>query len=136
MEGNALPPSDQLAIHALMALYGHVIDERDWDQMSSLFTADVVYDMTDFDLGCLQGIPAIRTLWIEQAHHHPLAHHATNILIYAESADLARVLSKGLGVGAGGRVGSVVYRDVVRREAHGWRIASRTGTLRRPAPKS
>ncbi len=136
MDGNALPPSDQLAIHALMGLYGHVIDERQWDQMSALFTTDVVYDMSDFGLGRLHGMDAIRGLWIEQIPHHPLAHHATNIVITADSPDKARVLSKGLGVGHGGRVGSVVYRDVVRRESQGWRIAERVGQLRRTTPAS
>jgi hypothetical protein len=42
-----------------------------------------------------------------------------------------RVLSKGLGVGPNGRVGSVVYRDVVERTPQGWRFVSRTAQLRR-----
>jgi hypothetical protein len=41
------------------------------------------------------------------------------------------VLSKGLGVGPNGRVGSVVYRDVVERTPAGWRFGERKGRLRR-----
>jgi hypothetical protein len=132
MDVQTLPAIDQLAIHTLLGAYGHVIDERAWDQLHTLFTHDVIYDMTDFGLGRIQGIAAIRALWIEQIPNHPLAHHATNIVITAESNDRARVLSKGLGVGHHGRVGSVVYRDVVHRERAGWLIAERVGQLRRP----
>ncbi len=45
-----------------------------------------------------------------------------------------RVLSKGLGVGPNGRVGSVTYRDIVVRTSAGWRFAARTGELRRQSP--
>ena len=41
-----------------------------------------------------------------------------------------QVLSKGVGVG--GRVGSVTYRDVAVHTGDGWRIARRTVLLRRP----
>ncbi len=128
-----LSTADELAIHTLMSLYGHVIDERDWSRLPDLFTDDVIYDMTDFNLGRLQGIAAVRQLWIDQEDQHPLAHHATNVVVTAEAPGVARVISKGIGVGRGGRVGSVVYRDVVRRGAAGWRIAERVGLLRRPS---
>ena len=58
---------------------------------------------------------------------HPLAHHATNIIVSEDPDGTVRVLSKGLGVGPNGRVGSVVYRDVVVRTSAGWRFAARTG---------
>lgn len=132
MDEKTLSTADELAIHALMSLYGHVIDERDWSRMPDLFTDDVIYDMTDFNLGRLQGIAAVRQLWIDQEGQHPLAHHATNVIVTAESVNTARVVSKGIGIGRGGRVGSVVYRDTVRRSATGWRIAERVGQLRRP----
>ena len=41
------------------------------------------------------------------------------------------MLSKGLGVGLNGRVGSVVYRDVVEKTPQGWRFLSRSAQLRR-----
>jgi hypothetical protein len=51
--------------------------------------------------------------------------------VVSEDADgTVRVLSKGLGVGRNGRVGSVTYRDIVRRTAAGWRFAARAGELR------
>lgn len=35
--------ADTLAIHQLLALYGHVVDEREWDRMDELLTADLVF---------------------------------------------------------------------------------------------
>jgi len=126
--------ADRLAIHELMGLYGIVIDERDWSRIDELFTDDVVYDMSELGLGLLRGKDAVLRLWRERDDLHPLAHHATNVVISATAdGNSANVISKGLGVGRKGRVGSVTYRDVVRRTAVGWRIASRHARLRQAA---
>jgi hypothetical protein len=121
---------DILAIHQLLALYGHIIDEREWGRVGELFTAAAVYDMSEFGLGVVHGATAIRDLWSRPDALHPLAHHATNIVVSEDPDGTVRVLSKGLGVGTDGRVGSVVYRDVVERTPQGWRFASRKGHLR------
>ncbi len=126
-----LDSADRLAIHELLALYGHVIDERQWERVGELFTADARYDMREFSLGEVRGADAIRALWSGPGAAHPLAHHATNIVVSEDAAGTVHVLSKGLGVGPNGRVGSVVYRDTVVRTAQGWRFASRTAALRR-----
>jgi hypothetical protein len=123
--------SDILAIHQLLALYGHIIDEREWQRVAELFTATAVYDMTAFGLVAVRGAAAIREMWSRPDAMHPLAHHATNIVISEDPDGTVRVVSKGIGVGANGRVGSVVYRDVVERTPQGWRFASRQGQLRR-----
>ena len=125
---------DRIAIHELLGLYGIVIDERDWSRTSELFTSDVIYDMSELGLGVIEGASAVREFWSANEHLHPVAHHATNIVITpGADADTATVISKGLGVGRKGRVGSVTYRDVVRRTAAGWRIALRHARLRIPS---
>ena len=126
-----LAPDDVLAIHELLARYGHIIDEREWQRVDELFTERTLYDMRDFDLGEVRGVRAIHALWSRPDAAHPLAHHATNILVSEDPDGTVRVLSKGLGVGLNGRVGSVVYRDVVEKTAQGWRFLSRTARLRR-----
>ncbi|HEV3182512.1 MAG TPA: nuclear transport factor 2 family protein [Steroidobacteraceae bacterium] len=122
---------DIVAIQQLLALYGHVIDEREWQRVGELFTATAVYDMSDFGLGVVHGAAAIRELWSRPDAMHPLAHHATDIVVSEEADGTVRVLSKGLGVGPNGRVGSVVYRDVVVRTSEGWRFAARKAQVRR-----
>jgi hypothetical protein len=124
-------PGDTLAIHELLALYGHIIDEREWSRVGELFTARTVYDMSEFGLEVVHGAQAIGELWRRPDAMHPLAHHASNIIVSEDADGTVRVLSKGLGVGRNGRVGSVVYRDVVERTAAGWRFATRTAHLRR-----
>ena len=127
----SLPAEDTLAIHELLALYGHIIDAREWQRVDELFTATARYDMREFGLGLVEGAAAIRELWSRPDAMHPLAHHATNIVVSTDADGTVRVLSKGLGVGPNGRVGSVVYRDVVERTPAGWRFAARSAVLRR-----
>jgi len=128
--------ADRLAIHELLAQYGHIVDDEEWDRVDELFTDDCVYDMSDFEMGVAHGAEGVRALWTGPLADHPLAHHATNIVI-REDADgdgtTLRVRSKGVGVGRGGRVGSVIYDDVVVSTPAGWRFAERRCTLRRPA---
>ncbi len=128
-----LSTDDRLAIHELIGLYGLVIDEREWHRVDELFTDDVRYDMSELGLGVLRGKAAVLDLWTTREDLHPVAHHATNIVVTAgDGPDTANVISKGIGVGRKGRVGSVTYRDVVRRTAAGWRITSRHARLRLP----
>lgn len=68
----------------------------------------------------------------EGMRRHPVAHHATNIVVLEDPDGTVRVRSKGIGVGPGGRVGSVTYDDVAVRTGDGWRLASRRVVLRRP----
>ena len=128
-------PLDQignaLMIHQLLALYGHVIDEGEWHRLHEIFTPDVLFDSSQFVGGSVtEGLDVLRADWMLPDKQHPLAHHATNIVITALDQNEAQVLSKGLGVGRNGRVGSVTYRDVLRRTPGGWRIARRIASLR------
>lgn len=122
---------DIIAITNLVNLYGYVIDERELSRTHELFTADAVYDVSDFGAGVHVGIAAIVALW-RAASQHPLAHHATNVIVTMDGADRARVVSKGIGVRANGGVGSATYRDEVVRTPAGWRIARRVASMRRP----
>ena len=126
--------ADRLALHELLHLYGHLVDDRDWDALDQVFIADVVYDARDFDMPVTHSLDELVAEWTSEhgMQRHPLAHHATNIVVSEHDDGTVRVRSKGIGVGAGGRVGSVTYHDVAVRTAAGWRLAARTVTLRRP----
>lgn len=125
--------ADRWAITELLALYGHIIDERQWDRMPEVFTEDHVFDASDFGQPVTHSLAELRELWQRPETPHPLAHHSTNVVITDVDGDAAHVWSKGIGVGPRGRVGSAVYCDVVRRTPDGWRLAVRTAALRRPA---
>ncbi|NIH86596.1 hypothetical protein FHX45_003489 [Amycolatopsis granulosa] len=53
---------DRVAIHEVIALHGHVADDRDWDRLDEVFTDDVVFDVTDYGYGTLRGLRAMREL--------------------------------------------------------------------------
>lgn len=125
-----LSPVDRLAIHELISLYGHLIDQRQFSQLERIFTHDAVFDLGKYDGSCYRGLPAIRAMMLASSEH-PLAHHATNVVVLAQADGIA-VISKGIGVGAGGRVGSVTYRDRLALTPQGWRIQERCCELRLP----
>ena len=50
-----LDVTDQLAIHQLIALYGHIVDERQFSRLGEMFAPTIRYDMTDFGAGVLVG---------------------------------------------------------------------------------
>jgi ketosteroid isomerase-like protein len=123
-----LTNDDHIAINRLINLYGHVIDERQWSRMGELFTDDVVFDLADFNGQVLEGLETLRETF-RALDRHPLAHHATNILIEVVDGEIT-VLSKGIGMYRD-LVGSTVYRDRLRKTPQGWRIARRVATKRR-----
>jgi hypothetical protein len=130
----SLDVADRLALHEVLHLYGHLVDDRAWDALDQVFTPDVVYDASDFGMPVTRSLPELVAEWTsaEGMRRHPLAHHATNIVVTEDGNGAVRVRSKGIGIGAGGRVGSVTYDDVAVRTSAGWRLASRRVLLRRP----
>jgi SnoaL-like domain len=127
-----LSAEDRLAIRELLALYGYIIDERQFSRVRELFTADARYDVSDFGKGVLHGPDAIAAGWSSPAARHPLAHYAVDVIITEDGDGTARVVCKGLGLRPDGGMGAVTYRDIVTKSAAGWRIAERVATRRQP----
>ena len=125
-----LSTAARLAIHELISLYGHLVDQRQFSRLWEIFTDDAIFDLSGYDGKCYRGLPAIQRMMLD-SNEHPLAHHATNVIVTAQ-ADSIEVISKGIGVGAGGRVGSVTYRDQLVLTQRGWRIRERLCDLRTP----
>src|ERR1035437_4980675 len=76
-----LDAPDRLASHELLGLYGHVIDDRRWFDLGLLFTEDIVFDATDFGNPVTTSLEELRIFWMSDESMHPLAHHATNIVL-------------------------------------------------------
>lgn len=127
----SLDLEDRLAITELISSHGHLIDDGSLDRLEELFTADVVYDLTDFGQEPLSGVAAIREAAWALGAANPVAHHVTNVVVTALADGRAEVRSKGLGVRADGSCGSVSYDDTVVRTPDGWRISRRKVTARR-----
>jgi hypothetical protein len=116
----------------MLGLYGHLIDQRRWSELDQVFTVDAVFDATSFGQDVTRSLAELLAHWTADLSIHPLAHHVTNIVITEDADGTVRVLSKAIGVGRKGRVGSATYDDVVVRTPDGWRLAHRTAVLRRP----
>ena len=124
---------DQLAIHQLVALYGHIVDERQFSRAGELFTEEVRYDMTDFGAGVLAGRQAVVDYWSLPTTRHPLVHLTTNVVIGVDANGAVRVTSKGIGIGYGGKAGSVTYVDIVEKVDGRWLMTERKCRLRDPS---
>jgi 3-phenylpropionate/cinnamic acid dioxygenase small subunit len=123
--------SDRVAIEQLIAMHGHLTDDGDLDRYDELFTDDVVYDVTDFGLGELRGIAAIRDAGRALGDANPVGHHVTNIVMEDRGDGVVIARSKGIGVMADGTTGSLTYIDEVERRHGRWRIRRRTVVRRR-----
>lgn len=122
---------DRVAVTELIAMHGHLTDDGELDRMDELFTADVVYDISDFGQEPLVGPGAIRDAALALGDANPVGHHVTNTVLTEVGADVIGARSKGIGIRADGTCGSVSYEDTVVRGAQGWRISRRKIVVRR-----
>jgi len=130
-----LGAEDVQEITRLGNLYGHIIDNKQWDQVHFLFTDDVIYDATDFGYKLVVGASSVAAHWMNPAVKHPIAHHATNIVVELDHDNNVQMRSKGLSVAPTGIVYSVDYIDLLRQTSNGWRIAKRLCLKRSPREK-
>lgn len=126
-----LTAEDRWAIGETLSLHGHIFDEGHLDRLEELFTADVVYDVTDVGMRPLHGIDEIRRATLELGADNPVAHHVTNVVITSDDDDCVRARSKGIAVRENGRCASATYVDTLRREDGRWRISHRAILARR-----
>jgi hypothetical protein len=90
-----------------------------------------VYDLGPPGYGRLEGAKALIDASTALGDDNPLGHHVTNSLVIAEEDGLGRVRSKGIGIGAAGSSGTVIYEDLIRKTPSGWRNAHRAAIPRK-----
>jgi len=129
----ALDAKDLIDIQMMLGLYGHILDERDWDALDQVFTEDIVFDASDSGLGVMHGIAAIVGVWKEPFDGHPLGHYMTNAVIAEDEDGTVRARSKHLGTRPG-TITLMTYADVVRRTPAGWRLAERVAKIQHRVP--
>ena len=121
--------ADRLELHELPGRYGDAIDDRDWDRLDQIFTADAVFDLTDLGAPRLEGLDAIKRYMAEDANH-PRTHTMTNIYV-DETTEGAKLRFRILALLPERRVGTASYYDDVVKTPEGWRVQNRVITLRR-----
>lgn len=122
-----LTADDRWAIGETISQHGHLFDEGHLDRLGELFTADVVYDLTELGRACLHGIDAVRDAALELGTNNPVTHAITNIVITETGDDdTATVRSKAIAIMRDHSCASGTCVDTVRRLPDGWRISHRT----------
>lgn len=120
---------DRLDIYEIPGRYGDSIDDRDWDKLRTIFTADAVFDLTGVGSRRLEGIEDIVSFMEEEAQH-PRTHMMTNI--YADANESGAELRFRIVALLGqGKTGTASYYDQVVKTDDGWRVQHRETTLRR-----
>ena len=115
--------ADRLSLHELAALYGDVIDRRDWPGLAQVFTEDMVYANPTMPGRDLVGLEAVRR-FMSRARH-PLAHHITNVRV-EDSPEGPILCSRVLLLHDDGSCSSGEYRDQVVKSGDGWRVRHRS----------
>jgi hypothetical protein len=122
---------DRAAITELIAKHGHICDSGELDRLNEVFTADVIYDVTDFGQPVLHGLPALAAAARALGELNPVGHHVTNVVLAEAPDGRVHAQSKGIGIKADGTCGSVTYYDLVVHGDQGWRISERRFQARR-----
>ncbi len=124
--------SDRLEIQDLFARYCFAIDERDWDVLDTIFTADAQIDYSESG-GTKGGVPAIKA-WLPKAlERFPAFQHLVATTKLTFDGDRARsrtilfnpmVHERDDGTKQTFFMG-LWYRDILIRTPEGWRISER-----------
>ena len=116
-----LTPTDIADINRQVALYGHIVDARDWPRMRELFTDNLVFVPFQSDMQELTSLDQLIELWSGAGFPHPSGHHATNVLVDPVEDGIATATWKGISVHRNGQARSLIYTERLRRTADGWR---------------
>lgn len=126
-----ITPADRVAITDVISLHGHIVDGGELDQLHDLFTSDITYDLSDFGLGILEGIPAVIDTALTLGAANPVGHHVTNVVLTELDDNRVHARSKGVAVFQDGTSGSITHEDTLTRDESGWRISHRIIRARR-----
>ncbi|MGV9779664.1 nuclear transport factor 2 family protein [Streptosporangium sp. NPDC003464] len=122
---------DRCTINDLIAMHGHLCDSGELDRLDEVFTADVIYDVSDFGQEILRGVVACAAAGRALGERNPVGHHVTNIVLSEQTDGRVHARSKGIGINVDGTSGSVTYEDTIVRVDQGWRISHRKVLARR-----
>jgi hypothetical protein len=122
-----MTPEDALQIRMVLADYGHVVDDHDWDRAHEVFADDFVFDMSGTGRPDLHGIADIVATF---KGRNMYAHVTTNTTLREESDGTVRAHSKFIGFPNEGPPLTGDYHDSIIRTPGGWRLRRRRAEIR------
>lgn len=124
---------DLIEIHQVAALYGHVIDAKDWDRLDEIYAQDGTYHSQRG--GAATGLDAIRAYL--SGNDQPLTHMTCNVHVQLDDdSDAATGVAKFVVVQPDGDVLAGSYEDRWSRTATGWRLHHRRSLITAPATQA
>lgn len=121
-----LTPEDHTEIHQVLADYGHVVDDHDWDRAEEVFTPDVVFDPGPGGR-VLNGISDIVATF---KGRNMYAHVTTNTTLRGEDDGTVTAHSKFIGFPNEGQPVTGDYYDQLVKTSDGWRLQHRRAEIR------
>lgn len=125
---------DNIAIHRVLALHGHLSDTHNTTHFGRVFSQDIVYDLSAVGMGVLTGLDALSASKPTDNPSNPIGQLLTNVVLAAQNHNTVHALSKSIAVRPDGACLSVTYFDVIVRLPIGWRVCKRTVYLPADAP--
>lgn len=122
-----LTPGDHIEIREVLADYGHVVDDHDWDRAEDVFTPDVVFDSNNGEM-VLNGISDIVATF---KGRNMYAHVTTNTTLRENDDGTVSAHSKFIGFPNEGQPVTGDYRDQLVRTPAGWRLKHRSAEVRK-----
>jgi hypothetical protein len=122
-----MTPEDSMQIHRLLADYGHVVDDHDWERAHEVFAEDFVFDRSATGRPDLHGIADIVANF---KGRNMYAHVTTNTTRVELDDGTVRAHSKFVGFPNEGQPVTGDYHDEIVRTADGWRIRGRRAEIR------
>jgi 3-phenylpropionate/cinnamic acid dioxygenase small subunit len=120
-------PEDSAAIHEVLANYGHVVDDHDWDHAHEVFAPDFVFDMSASGRPDLHGIADIVATF---KGRNMYAHVTTNTTLTEEADGTVNAHSKFLGFPNEGPPVTGDYHDELANTPQGWQLRKRRAEIR------
>lgn len=129
-----LTVEDRLALHELPGIYGDAVDDRNWQALDRVFSADAIFEVRG--LVVMNGLNEIKR-FMEEEGQHPLAHLMTNIHV-AQDEHRVKLFSRCIApISRGGEPGEGYpihfgsYYDEVVKTPMGWRVRHRVFSAKR-----
>jgi len=122
-----LTPEDITEITMVLAQYGHVVDDHDWDRAHEVFADDFVFDLSAAGQPDLIGIADIVATF---KGRNLYAHFTANTVVTEDPDGTVRAHSKMIGFPNEGMPITGDYHDVLIRTEAGWRLHRRRYDVR------
>jgi len=129
-----LSPPDALAIHEILALFAHVFDNNEVEDLGLVFTADVQVDVGAGPSQIYQGLTEFADFVRNVKTAAAPDHHTVNTSLTPQDDGSVHARSRYIGINPEGRLTSGEWLDVLVRTPQGWRISYRRSLPRTPRP--